>query len=70
MKRTRFAIVAAIAAAAAVTYAVEAPVMVTICHRPPGHELSARTLSVPVSAVPGHLAHDDRLGACPVSGSR
>lgn len=35
---------------------------VLVCHKP---NKNAHTLSLPPSAVPAHLAHGDRLGACP-----
>lgn len=37
---------------------------VTICHRPPGNPTAEKTLSLPASAIPAHLAHGDVLGAC------
>lgn len=35
---------------------------VLVCHKP---NKNAHTLSLPPSAVPAHLAHGDKLGACP-----
>jgi len=35
---------------------------VTICHKP--GTPAEKTLSVPPSAVPGHLGHGDTLGPC------
>jgi outer membrane lipoprotein SlyB len=35
---------------------------VTLCHNPEGP--SPQTLSLPVQAVPAHLAHGDHLGRC------
>jgi hypothetical protein len=36
---------------------------VLICHKP--DKKGGHTLSVSASAVPAHLAHGDKLGACP-----
>jgi uncharacterized protein DUF5666 len=35
---------------------------VLVCHKP---NKNAHTLSLPLAAVPAHLAHGDKLGACP-----
>jgi hypothetical protein len=67
--RVRILVVAAALAAVAAVYAAAKEEKVTICHRPPGNE-KALTLSVGSSAVPAHLAHNDTMGACPVSSSR
>jgi hypothetical protein len=37
---------------------------VTLCHIPPGNPSNAHTITVDASAVSGHLAHGDHLGAC------
>ena len=42
---------------------------VDICHIPPGNPSNAHTINVSKSAVPAHLAHGDKLGACPNSSS-
>jgi len=36
----------------------------TICHIPPGNPANAHTITVGNPAVPAHLAHGDKLGAC------
>lgn len=36
----------------------------TICHIPPGNPANMHTISVGNPAVPAHLAHGDKLGAC------
>lgn len=38
------------------------PQMVTICHKPGKHQ---QTMTLPQSALNGHLGHGDTLGACP-----
>jgi len=40
----------------------------TICHIPPGNPANQKTLSVGTSAVPAHMAHGDKMGACSGSG--
>ena len=45
---------------------------VAVCHAPPGNPDKPKTLTLPESAVPAHLAHGDRLGECgypPISSS-
>jgi len=42
------------------------PVIVTICHIPPGNPENPQTIDVPNPAVAAHLAHGDILGECPV----
>jgi hypothetical protein len=37
----------------------------TICHIPPGNNDNAHEISIGVSAVNAHLAHEDNLGSCP-----
>ena len=37
----------------------QTPEKVTICHK------GKKTIRIQASAVPGHLAHGDTLGACP-----
>ncbi|HEX6915393.1 MAG TPA: HYR domain-containing protein, partial [Chitinophagaceae bacterium] len=37
---------------------------VYICHIPPGNHANAHLLEVSTNAVPAHLQHGDRLGAC------
>jgi hypothetical protein len=37
---------------------------VTICHIPPGRPERARTITIPIPAVPAHLAHGDYCGPC------
>jgi hypothetical protein len=37
----------------------------TVCHIPPGNPANAHSISVGEPAVRAHLAHGDRLGACP-----
>lgn len=37
---------------------------VTICHIPPGNPANPISLTIPVSALPAHLAHDDYQGSC------
>lgn len=41
-----------------------APHKATICHIPPGNHANLHTICVGKPAVPAHLAHGDRLGAC------
>ena len=38
---------------------------ITICHFPPGNPGNCQTISVPFSALSGHLAHGDTIGDCP-----
>ena len=38
---------------------------VTICHIPPGNHDNGHTITVGESAVKAHMAHGDKLGACP-----
>ena len=40
------------------------PGKVIICHIPPGDPSDQETLTVSANAVPAHLAHGDKLGAC------
>jgi len=38
---------------------------VTICHHPPGNPDRAREITIPVNALPAHIAnHGDTIGAC------
>ena len=37
---------------------------VTLCHFPPGNSDAPHTISVGEPAVPAHIAHGDRVGAC------
>ena len=37
---------------------------VDICHIPPGNPANAHTINVSVNAIPAHLAHGDKEGAC------
>ncbi|MBI2890806.1 MAG: hypothetical protein HYY13_08470 [Nitrospirae bacterium] len=46
------------------TYTTDEKGNVTLCHAPPGNSEAAKTLSVNASAVSGHLAHGDTIGAC------
>ena len=67
MKRRKILVIAfATAIAFGAAYALAAE-NVTICHRPPGNNAKAQTLTVGAGAVPAHLAHGDALGACSVS---
>jgi hypothetical protein len=38
--------------------------MLTICHIPPGNPNNPQTITIGKSALPAHLAHGDRVGAC------
>ena len=38
---------------------------ITICHHPPGNPDNAHTITIPVNALPAHLAHGDALNECP-----
>ncbi|MFI0415155.1 MAG: hypothetical protein ACH255_13570 [Candidatus Thiodiazotropha sp.] len=42
---------------------------VDICHIPPGNPSNAHTINVSKNAVPAHLAHGDKIGACSTSGN-
>ncbi|MCE9614016.1 MAG: SUMF1/EgtB/PvdO family nonheme iron enzyme [Lentisphaerae bacterium] len=39
--------------------------LVVICHHSPGNPGQTQTISVPLAAVPTHLAHGDTIGPCP-----
>jgi hypothetical protein len=41
---------------------------VAICHIPPGNPGAAHTLQLPAAAIPAHLGHGDRTGACEANG--
>ncbi|MDF0682423.1 MAG: hypothetical protein P0116_15815 [Candidatus Nitrosocosmicus sp.] len=43
------------------------PDELTLCHMPPGNPENSQTITVPISAVPAHLAHGDTIGPCPDS---
>lgn len=37
---------------------------VTICHVPPGNPSNAHTIEISYSALPAHILHGDKVGAC------
>jgi len=63
---TTLAILIAGLSANAPTASAQQRGQIQICHIPPGNPINARTITIDVHALPGHLAHGDYVGGCDV----